>query len=154
MLFTVTGKTIFLLKNGCSNYIVKPHQFTSICLESSIFHTIINHIAIMIRRDLKQGIIYYTTNIVLSRSKKYKVCIILQGVIAKFNDLFTLYIKITDFFLSIISFRIKVRYPLVYNIYLALKNEYLYIIKGDLNLMHIQLFIGLGFFVGSVDYFY
>jgi hypothetical protein len=121
----------------------------------SILHTIINHIAIMIRKDLRRLILNFITKILLSKSKNYPICIILQDIIGKFNNLFTFYLKITDLFLCIISFIAKVRYPLVYNIYLSLKNEYICIIKGnDLKFKHIQLFIALGLLVGSVDYFY
>jgi hypothetical protein len=109
----------------------------------------------MIRKDLRRLILNFITKILLSKSKNYPICIILQDIIGKFNNLFTFYLKITDLFLCIISFIAKVRYPLVYNIYLSLKNEYICIIKGnDLKFKHIQLFIALGLLVGSVDYFY
>lgn len=144
---------MFLLNIGWSYYIGNPHQFTNLCLESNILSTIINSIWIRVREDFKRLIINYIANLVLSKFNNYRICSMLQTIIAKFNKIYTFYIKTTDLFLSIIVFIVKNKYPLVYNICLVLQYEYICIIKGYISFSHIQLFIALGLLVGREDYF-
>jgi hypothetical protein len=135
-------------------YKSKLPNFSGICLESNILHAIISHISIIVRRDIKKLIVRYMVNMALSKCNHYRIYTVLQTVRVEFYKLCTFYINTTDLFFSIIVFIVKIRYPLVYNIYYILKNEYICVIKGELQVRHINFFVVLGFFIHNVDYFY
>ena len=72
MLFRITDKTIFLLHNECSNYIIKPHQFASMPLQSSIF-TINRNFIIGLVSSIITAAMGYVVRLILFNYLEYDI---------------------------------------------------------------------------------
>jgi hypothetical protein len=132
----------------------KPHAFTSLPLQSNIFLTIYKSVILKINLDLKRLIINYLIYANLAIVKKFNKNVTLNSLIVKIYYVYTLILKVTDVFVSIVISIGKLKYPLVYNIFMALYYGYIQIVTGNLHSKHICMFLFLGFYIDSEDYFY
>ena len=141
---TIESRQTSFNKGEVSN----PHAFTSLQLESNIFLSIIHGVIIKIRLDVRRQIINYIINAIIVRVKThcfYRKC---HSLIVK---LINLYYKVTNFLLSRVITIAKIRYPLLYKIFMVLYFEYSAIFTGNLHNRHVYIFLFLGYYTNNME---
>jgi hypothetical protein len=98
--------------------------------------------------------IHYAGNAIIAGLGKTKYYSKFNGLMIKILNLYTLFLKIRNLLLSIFITIAKIRYPLVYKIFIVLHFECVKILTGDLQSKHIFMFLFLGFYIDNVDYSY
>jgi hypothetical protein len=113
--------------------------------------TIIRSVVLRLQLDIRQLIINHLTNAILVKTKKKGV---LNTLIVNSRNVYTIFVKVKDILVSVVTTIVKIRYTVVYYLFMALYHEYLQIVRGNLNSKHICMFLLLGFYVDNRDYFY
>ena len=134
-----------------------PHAFTSLQLESNIFLSIIHGVILKIRLDVGRQIVNfivnYISNAIIVRVKTHCFYPKCHRLIVELINLYTYCDKVTNLWLARVITIAKIRYPLLYMIFMVLYSEYSAIFSGNFHNRHVYILLFLGYYADNLEQF-
>lgn len=124
-------------------------QFTTLGLESNILYSIINAIVITIKQDIRKAVGNYVKEKLIIYYNNSSLHIKGKLLLAKLEVLHHYFVAIQQ-----LLFMLCNKYSLLYSIFVFLRLEYLNLLNGNIRYIHLKLFLFIGFYCNSVDYYY